>query len=214
MPDAEDDLLAIAQWLSPAFPVGAFAYSHGLERAIATGEVRDAPSLEDWLADLLRFGSGRTDAILLSRAMDADADLAALGDWGFALAGSAEREREAAEQGGAFANTVAALTGEAVPFLPYPVAVGAAARRLRLPARRVAAFYLQGFAGNLVSAAVRLLPLGQTEGQRVLAALRPTIAQVAAEAAGAPLAAIGVAAFGAELAAMHHETMSPRIFRT
>ena len=131
-----------------------------------------------------------------------------------ALAGSAEREREAAEQGSAFAATVSALTGETVPLLPYPVAVGAAARQLKLPAHRVAASYLQGFAGNLVSAAVRLVPLGQTEGQGVLAALRPTLAEVAAKAACTPLAAIGLAAFGAELAAMHHETMSPRMFRT
>jgi urease accessory protein len=215
-PDAHSEaaLLTLAQWLSPAFPVGAFAYSHGLEWTIATGAVHDGDSLQAWLADVIRFGTGRSDAILLARAMDDGADVEALGEWTLALAASAERERETLEQGAAFGATVATLTGEAMPPLPYPVALGVAARRLGLPARVVAGFYLQSFAGNLVSAAVRMVPLGQTEGQRVLAALRPVIGTVAAEAMAAPMEAIGSAAIGADLAAMRHETMDTRMFRT
>jgi urease accessory protein len=212
-PDAEA-LLTLSQWLSPAFPTGAYAYSHGLEWAIGAGEVHDAASLRAWLAGVLRHGSGRSDAILLAHALSPASDPAALAELATALAAGAERERETAEQGAAFAETANALTGEGHPPLAYPVAFGVAARRLRLPARTVIALFLQAFAGNLVSAGVRFVPLGQTEGQRVLADLRPLLAAVAAEAATAPLAAIGTAAFRADLAAMRHETMTPRIFKT
>jgi urease accessory protein len=101
-----------------------------------------------------------------------------------------------------------------MPPRAHPVAVGTAARSLGLPPATVAALWLQAFAANLVAAAVRFVPLGQTEGQLVLARLAPIILEVATEAAAAPLEAIGTAALGADLAAMRHETMDVRIFRT
>ena len=214
VPEATAGLLALSQWLSPGFPVGAFAYSHGLEWAIAAGEVTDAAGLGVWIADVLRFGSGRADAILLAHALRPGADLAALAERALALAASAERARETCEQGAAFVAATNALTGVVRPDLPYPVAVGAAAAGLGLAPRLVLALYLQAFAANLVAAGVRFVPLGQTEGQGVLAGLRPVVEAVAAEATEAPLAAIGTAAFGADLAAMRHETMDVRIFRT
>jgi urease accessory protein len=218
MPDGADGgpgaLLALSQWLSPGFPIGAFAYSHGLEWAIAAGDVADADTLGGWIGDVLRFGAGRTDAVLLAHALRPGADLAALADRALALAASAERARETLEQGAAFVAATNALTGADRPPLPYPVAVGAAAGGLGLAPRLVLALYLQAFAGNLVAAGVRFVPLGQTEGQAVLAGLRPVVADVAAEAADAPLGAIATAALGADLAAMRHETMDVRIFRT
>lgn len=206
--------LSLVQWLSPAFPTGAFAYSHGLEAAMAGGGVTDAMTLRDWVAGVLRHGAGRTDAILLARGMDPDADLDALADLARALAGSAERLRETVEQGAAFAATTGALAGDEHPARPLPLAVAQAARGLGLPAPQVCAVYLQAFAGTLVLAGVRFLPLGQTEGQRVLAALHPLIGALADEAATAPAGAIGGLAFGAEIAAMAHETLDVRIFRT
>ena len=207
------DRLALMQWLSPAFPTGAFAYSHGLEWAIAAGDLRDAASVGAWIADVLRFGAGRTDAILLAHALRGhDAD--SLADLARALAPSAERLRETDEQGAAFAATVGALTGRALAPRPLPVALGEAARTLDLPAEEVVALALHAFAANLVSAAVRFLPLGQTEGQRVLASLHPLVAELAREAVAAPLDALATSAFRADLAAMRHETLDVRIFKT
>ncbi len=211
-PDAA--LLTLTQWLSPGFPIGAFAYSHGLEWAIDAGDVRDAESLRHWLAALIGHGSARSDAILLAHALRSGSDHEALSDLAVALAAGAERAQETLDQGAAFVDTVNAVTGARHPALAYPVAVGAAARDLGLPARLILALFLQAFAANLVAAGVRFIPLGQTEGQAVLTALQPLLAATAETASTASLDALGTAAFRSELAAMHHETMSPRIFRT
>lgn len=206
-------LLTLVQWLSPAFPVGSFAYSHGLEWAIDAGHVTDAASLSRWLADVLAEGAGRTDGILLARTLDGD-DPTALATLAGALAASRERWTETTEQGAAFLRTTNALTGQDWPAMPLPVAVGVAARGLGLAPDRVISLYLQAFAGALVQAAVRFVPLGQTEGQQVLAGLHPLILRLVAEAVAAPLEAIGSGALGSDLAAMQHETMDTRIFRT
>lgn len=207
--------MGFVQRLSPGFPVGGYAYSHGLEWAMADGRIAGAAGLSDWIADLIRTGSGRGDAILLCRSMDAGADHAALAAFARALAPAPERWRESAEQGRAFGAVNDALAvREAGAALPYPVAVGCAAAELGLAPALAAALWLQAFAANLVQAAVRFLPLGQTEGQRILAGLHPLILAVAAEAAEAPLTAIGGAAVLSDLAAMRHEVMEVRIFRT
>jgi len=204
------DLLTLTQWLSPAFPVGAFAYSHGLEQAISDGDVRDAATLEAWLRLVLEQGSGAVDATLLCRALAGDE----VADTARALAASRERLEETEKQGAAFARTVNALYGEALPPMPLPVAVGVAARRLSLPPEQVAALYLHSFTSNLVSAAVRFVPLGQSEGQQALSRLHGVIESVAARAVETPLDQIGSAGFGADLAAMRHETLDVRIFKT
>lgn len=213
--DPEDaDLLKLVQWLSPAFPVGGYAYSHGLETAIASGRVRNAATLAAWLSTVLRDGSGRADAVLLCAAMAPGADTAALSDLAAALAASSERWTETLEQGRAFTATHNALSGNDFPAAPLPIAVGRAAAALRLTPGRVAALYLHAFASNLVSAAVRFVPLGQTEGQAVLAGLHAEIEAVASEAARTSPDCIVTSAFGADLAAMAHETLAVRIFRT
>lgn len=204
--------LTLVHWLSPAFPTGAFAYSHGLEAEIAAGVVRDAASLEAWLGNVLRFGAGWQDAVILSQALRGDHD--ALDDLARALAPSVERLRESAEQGAAFARTVAGMTGRALPARLSPVAVGEAAAGLDLPARDVIALYLQGFATNLVTIAIRHVPLGQTEGQAVLARLLPVIGDLANRAAEAGLDDLGGCALAGDLAALRHETQEVRIFRT
>jgi urease accessory protein len=214
-PDVSDaDLLTLVQWLSPAFPVGGFAYSHGLEWAVSQGQVRDADTLFAWLSDILEHGSGRADAVLLTRSMDPEGDLGLIAAIARALAASKERWSETIDQGRAFTTAVNALTGNDFPEAALPVSVGRAARSLTLPPDRVAALYLHAFASNLVSAAVRFVPLGQTDGQRVLSRLHPIIERVAREAAVAPLDAIASSVPGADLASMHHETQDVRIFRT
>lgn len=207
-------LMTLVQWLSPAFPTGAFAYSHGMEQVISDGGIRSGVDLEGWLSDVLRFGAGKQDAILLSAALDQGVDHDGLAALCVALQPSAERLREVAEQGAAFARTVAALTGTAVPERPLPVAVGAAAAGLGLEKREVIALYLHAFASNLVSAAVRFVPLGQNDGQAALSRLHPLIARLAEEAAVLTIDDITSAALGADLAAMRHEGMDVRIFKT
>ncbi|WP_416916139.1 MAG: urease accessory protein UreF [Roseicyclus sp.] len=208
------DLLKLVQWLSPAFPVSSYAYSHGLETEIAQGRVRRAGDLADWVAAVLSAGAGRSDAIVMLAALRGEAEAEALADLARALAGSRERLEETEAQGRALAETLAALGAGDGVARPYPVALGLAARGLDLPEGVVARLYLQAFAGALVSAAVRFVPLGQAEGQKVLALMHPVIERVAAEAVAAGLEGIGTAVFGADLAAMAHEGLEVRIFRT
>ncbi len=210
-------LLHLLAWLSPAFPTGAFAYSHGLEWAVEAGDVTDDESLRNWLNDVLRHGAGRSDTILLRHAHRNNADREALRDIAaLALAATPSRERrdEALNQGRAFLLAVAPWGIALPPDLPYAVAVGAAAGLHGIAEDDTAAAYVQTFAANLISAAVRLVPLGQTTGLRVLAALEPTILAVADETAGATLDDIGGCAFRSDLAAMRHETQYTRLFRS
>ncbi len=216
------DIVTLAQWLSPAFPVGAFAYSHGLETAINRGAIGSAENLQCWLWDVLEHGSGRNDCILLraAYACTSAAEVDEVNQIAMAVSASRERVLETQLQGGAFAQTTAAIwggdeTGRATTTaLCYPVAVGHAAARARIDVDLTAAMYLHAFASNLVSAAVRAVPLGQTEGQRVLAALVPLCAQIARDTAGTTLDDLSSTAFLSDIAAMQHETLQPRIFRS
>ncbi|WP_300035460.1 urease accessory UreF family protein [uncultured Roseobacter sp.] len=206
------DLLTLMQWLSPGFPVGAFAYSHGLEDIITSGRISDADTLQIWMQDLVSQGSGRSDISLLARAWRGEA-MDELTATAVALAGCSGRVTETGEQGAAFCRTVDAVWDTGIGVQAYPVAVGCAAARHGLPLELTAQAYLHAFAANLISAAVRLVPLGQTEGQQVLATLAPLICSVAQEATadGAPLFSNCIAA---DIAAMRHETLYSKVFRT
>lgn len=214
--------LSLVQWLSPAFPTGAFAYSHGLEQAMTDG-AGDADAVAGWVGDVLTRGGGWTDAVILALALRGE-DAEALADIARAMAGSAERLAETMDQGRAFGRTVRALSGQAQSgcaqsgqaqsVQPLPVAVGVAARQLDLPADEIIAHYLHAFAGNLISAAMRFLPLGQVQGQAALAGLHPLIAQTATRAAQADRTALQSGCMAADLAAMRHETLETRIFLT
>lgn len=210
-------LVTLMQWLSPSYPVGGFSYSHGLEWAVAAGDVTDAGEFQAWLADVLEYGSGRNDAILLAaayRAQDAAA-LAHVDAVARALAPSAERLLETTAQGAAFVRTTAEIWGMDLPVLSYPVAVGRAAALIGVGLEQVLPLYLHGFASNLTGAAMRLVPLGQTEGQRLLAAMTPLCDILAQEAlAGDGLDDLGGCTVMADVAAMKHETQYTRLFRS
>ncbi|SDF39961.1 urease accessory protein UreF [Limimaricola pyoseonensis] len=212
----ETQALTLARWLSPAYPVGGFAYSHGLETAIADGHVTDEASLQDWLSDLLEHGAGRNDALFLAAAFRAtdDAELARIDATARAFAAARERVIEAERQGAAFVRTEAAVSGGPDTPLLHPVAIGARAARHGLPLRPTVALYLHGFMANLVSAALRLMPLGQTGGQRVQIALAPLCERLAAEAKTGTLDDLSSTSFLGDVTAMRHETQQPRIFAT
>jgi urease accessory protein len=216
--EGEQHLLRLLAWLSPAFPTGAYAYSHGLEWAVECGDIADGDTLHAWLADVLAHGSGRNDAILLRHAHRANSDAATLGaiaELAAAVAPSRERRAETLDQGAAF---IAAAAAWCPPDLPrrvaYPVAVGALAGAHGIAEDATAAAYLQTFATNLISAAVRLVPLGQSAGLRVLAVLEPVILQVAEASRAATLDDLGGCAFRSDIAAMRHETQYTRLFRS
>jgi urease accessory protein len=225
---AEPNDLALFLWLSPAFPVGAFAYSHGLEWAVEAGDIVDAGSLKLWLEDLADHGAPRADARLFAAAHRAVSRQDWIGlneanELAIALAGSMERRLETSAQGSAFLVAArAAWDCEPLAQLPavggdpvaYPVAVGAASagHGFRLEAA-LPAFVVAVFA-NLVSAAVRLSAIGQTDGQRVLAALLPRLTAMAAECADGDLEALGGCAFRSDIASLKHETQYSRLFRS
>ena len=210
-------LTRLLTWLSPAFPIGAFAYSHGLEWAIEAGDVQDETALYDWVQAVLRHGSGRNDAIFLRhahRANDPDA-LRSLAELAAASQPSRERRNETLAQGTAFLLAGEVWGGCGIEgAVAYPVAFGALARAHGVPEDPAALGYLHAFAANLVSAAVRLVPLGQTAGLRTIAALEPVVGEIADETCGAGLGDIGGACFRSDIAAMRHETQYTRLFRT
>ena len=210
-----DPILTLTQWLSPAFPVGAFTYSHGLEHLVANGAVTDAESFADWLTDTLQFGAGHNDAILLVAAYNADAaDIPEIDALARALAPSAERLLETDQQGAAFARTAAAIHDMDLAALTYPVAVGHAARLQVLPLADTARLFLHAFAANLTSAATRLVPLGQTEAQAVLLQTAPLCQSIATQALTETIDDIASSTFASDIASMNHETQYSRLFRS
>ncbi len=208
------DLLTLSHWLSPVFPVGGYAYSHGLEAAVAAGDVTTCEDLAAWLRVVAERGSGVSDAVLLTSAIQPGADIDELNEWAAALSASSERWQETSEQGAAFVRAVNAVTGRDDVAVALPVAVGRAAATLSLAPKQVAALYLQAMVANLATGAVRHIPLGQNDGQRVIAELQTTILAVAGRATKMAPEDIRSAAFGADMAAMRHETQDVRIFRT
>ncbi len=217
-------MVRLMAWLSPSFPVGAYAYSHGLEYAVEGGLVRDRDSLAEWVTGILRFGAGRVDADLFRETWQAvrsgDSEhLDRIANLGRAMRGTLEIASESTAQGKAFSDAVASAwtaTGDAhaAPGAVYPVSVAAAVAREDIPLREGLAAYLHALAANQVSAGVRLIPLGQTEGQRALADLEDEVLAAAAAALDRPLDDIGAAALIVDWASMQHETQYTRLFRS
>jgi urease accessory protein len=213
--NTDADTLTLVQLLSPLFPVGAFAYSHGLENAINDGFILDADDLQDWLHCLLTQGGARADATLLKVALNADEqDVPNIDVHARAFAASKERLQESDLQGAAFCETVTAVWGIPLQKLTYPVAVGRAARALNFDPDLTTAMYLQAFVGNLCGAVMRLVPLGQTDGQRVQAALKSVAIDVVATLKDVTLDDLHSNTFVSDIAAMRHETQYSRVFRT
>ena len=220
------DALRLMAWLSPGYPVGAYAYSHGLEWAVEIGDVAGEASLADWLADVMERGAGRNDLILAANAHGACGDAATLAEvnaLALALAPSRELLLETSQQGRSFLDATAAAwpcpgldaVGAALPgAVAYPVAVGAAAGAHGIARAATLAAYGLAFVQTLVSAALRVAPIGQGAGTRVVAGLAPRVAALAAEVEGLGLDALGSATLRLDLGSFRHETQYSRIFRS
>ncbi len=218
------NLYRLLSWLSPNFPVGAFAYSHGLEYAVETSEVTDRHTLKEWIETVLLFGSGRVDGVLFREAYQATETqnwraLDDIAELGAALQPTSEIALETRSQGDAF--LAAARNAWPAPALSrladgavYPVAVGLTCAAHGIELEDGLGAYFHGNAGNLVSAGVRLIPLGQSDGQSALAALEPIVAAAGRQALTMPLQDIGSAAPLLDLHSMKHETQYTRLFRS
>jgi urease accessory protein len=221
-------LYRLMAWLSPAYPVGAFSYSSGIEWAVESGDIKDAETLRAWLAVMIGEGSGFCDAVFFVHAhraiaADDDTSLRAVAELAAALVPSRERLLETTTQGRAFLDaTRAAWPCEALARLDaawkgavaLPIAVGITCAGHDIGCEAALHAFLHALAANWISAGVRLVPLGQTDGQRVLAALEPVVAATATRALETPLDEVGSSALRADLASMRHETQYTRLFRS
>jgi urease accessory protein len=219
-------LYRLMAWLSPAYPVGAFSYSSGIEWAVEAGDITDATTLQRWLTTMIGSGGGFCDATLMVHAYrttagNDDQALQDVAELAAAFAPSKERFLETTAQGRAFIEAtnaawpcLALSRVAATRPLAYPVAVGVATAGHGIPLEGALTAFLHAVAANLISAGVRLVPLGQTDGQRVLASLEPVIATTASRALVTALDDIGGAAFRADIASMRHERQYTRLFRS
>ena len=221
-------LYRLMTWLSPAFPVGAFSYSSGIEWAVEAGDITDAASLRDWLAAMLANGSGFCDGVFVAqthRAASAreDAALREIAELAAAFVPSRERQLETTMQGRAFIEisrsawtcegldeVIAACSGAIV----YPVAVGLVSAAHTIPLAPVMHAFLHAVVSNWISAGARLIPLGQTDGQRVLASLESVVVATATRALASSLDDLASSTFRADLASLRHETQYTRLFRS
>ncbi|PHS78299.1 MAG: urease accessory protein UreF [Rhodospirillaceae bacterium] len=231
IPITDSGLLRLMTWLSPSFPVGAYAYSHGSEFAVESGQLLDRKSALSWIAFVLEFGSGRVDADLFVAAyLAADenniVNFLKAANMANALKGTAELGLESRAQGQAFLDTVLmvwpderlktfalALTEQNIQP-SYSIAVAAAAAFAGVGLQAALGAYLHAFTANIASAVVRLVPLGQTDGQRIIAAIEPVIERALVDALERDPNDMGSAAFGVDLMSMKHETQYSRLFRS
>jgi urease accessory protein len=221
-------LYRLMTWLSPAFPVGAFSYSSGIEWAVEAGDIHDAASLREWLAAMLADGAGFCDGVFLAgahraaTARDASA-LRDLAELAAAFVPSRERQLETSSQGRAFIDTARSawncdgldeLIAQCEGVIVYPVAVGIVSAAHEIPLEPTMHAFFHALTSNWISAGARLIPLGQTDSQRGLAQLEPVVVATVERALLATPDDLGSATFRADLACMRHETQYTRLFRS
>lgn len=210
-------LLRLLTWLSPAFPVGAFAYSGGLERAAHDGWVRDAAGLEEWIVTTLTKGAGWNDAVLFAEAYrqrESGEGLAAIAELAEALAGSRQRHQETMALGAGFLAAASPWVRPEAGTMAYPVAVGAVSGLNGVALEAALAAFLHSAASQLVSAGLRLTLCGQSAGVAILARLEPVLQDIAERAAVSTPDDLGSATIRADIAVMRHETQYSRLFRS
>jgi len=224
-------LLRQQSWLSPAFPIGSYSYSHGIEWAVEAGYIHDRESLVDWLEADLCYGSGRNEAIFFSEAsrcaMDNDCEkLFAVAELAAAFRGTSEFALESSQQAAAclamlrqvwpdrLLDRLSELLRERHVAPALAVILGVRSARQGIAASLALAAFLQSYIANLVTAAVRLIPLGQTDGQRAIAELEEAVLAGSVQAWKSSINDLGSAAFMVDLASMSHETQYTRLFRS
>ena len=209
----DSKLITVMQWLSPAFPIGGFAYSHGLEWAIDKGHVSNSEELKKWISDLLEYGSLKNDAILIKLVLQGS-DPKEINELAMALCPASERLSETQLQGGAFCKIMREVWSLEIDDLTLPIALALAAKNESIDQNLVVPAYLHSFCSNLISVAMRLIPIGQTDGQKILRELSPLISDSVRAVAKSNKDDLGSACFLSDVSAMQHEYLQPRVFKT
>jgi len=209
----DSKLITVMQWLSPAFPIGGFAYSHGLEWAIDKGYVSNREELKKWISDLLEYGSLKNDAILIKLVLQGS-DPKEINELALALCSASERLSETQLQGGAFCKIMREVWSLEIDELTLPIALALAAKNESIDQNLVVPAYLHSFCSNLISVAMRLIPIGQTDGQKTLRELSPLISDSVRAVAKSDKDDLGSACFLSDVSAMQHEYLQPRVFKT
>ena len=209
----DSKLVTVMQWLSPAFPIGGFAYSHGLEWAINKGYVSNREELQKWISDLLEYGSLKNDAILIKLVLQGS-DPKEINELAMALCPASERLSETQLQGGAFCKIMREVWSLEIDDLTLPIALALAAKNESIDQNLVVPAYLHSFCSNLISVAMRLIPIGQTDGQKTLRELSPLISDSVRAVAKSDKDDLGSACFLSDVSAMQHEYLQPRVFKT
>ena len=209
----DSKLITVMQWLSPAFPIGGFAYSHGLEWAIDKGYVSNREELQKWVSDLLEYGSLKNDAILIKLVLKGS-DPKEINEIAIALCPANERLSETQLQGGAFCKIMREVWSLEIDDLALPIALALAAKNENIDQNLVVPAYLHSFCSNLISVAMRLIPIGQTDGQKTLRELSPLISDSVRAVAKSDKDDLGSACFLSDVSAMQHEYLQPRVFKT
>jgi urease accessory protein len=224
-------LLRQQSWFSPAFPTGSYSYSHGIEWAVEAGHIHDRRSLVDWLEADLCYGSGRNEAIFFIEAWRSATDddcekLLEIAELAAAFRSTSEFALETSQQATAclvtllrvwpdhlVENLSKLLSERGIPPA-LSVVLGVRAAQQRIPYSLAAPAFLQSYLANLVTAGVRLIPLGQTDGQLAIAGLEEAVLTASARAEQATIQDLGSAAFMVDLASAFHETQYTRLFRS
>jgi urease accessory protein len=209
----DSKLITVMQWLSPAFPIGGFAYSHGLEWAINKGYVSNREELQNWISDLLEYGSLKNDAILIKLVLQGS-DPKEINELAMALCPASERLSETQLQGGAFCKIMREVWSLEIDELTLPIALALAAKNESIDQNLVVPAYLHSFCSNLISVAMRLISIGQTDGQKTLRELSPLISDSVRSVAKSDKDDLGSACFLSDVSAMQHEYLQPRVFKT
>ncbi|AFY29651.1 urease accessory protein UreF [Cyanobium gracile] len=222
--------LRLFQLVSPALPVGAFSYSEGLEVLVQAGELGDAEAVAHWLEAELARGALAIEAASLGRLMQAltrwrespdgpaRGEVLDLDGWLLAQREAAEVRAQQRQMGRSLLQLLAdldlSLPGEQPPRLAWPAAWAWAGVALDIAHQDLVEAYLYGWIATQLSAAVRLVPLGPTEAQRLQLGLAPTIAARAAELVAADPKALWNGGVGAGLAQLGHGELYSRLFRS
>ena len=201
----------LLSWFSPSFPVGSFNFSHGLEAAIEYKFVYDKISLEEWIKHLIINGTGKTDSILLTNAYNGEE----VNELALALCASKERWIETYNLGKAFCKNIRENWGYKIDKnLAYPIAIGKAGLYFKIPLEKLLIAFLQSFVSNLINVGIKHIPLGQSEGQKILINFLPVIEKQTNIYKIAKVSDLGSSAFLSDLSSMYHETLNNRIYQT
>jgi urease accessory protein len=220
------NFLSLLQLASPGLPVGAYSYSEGLEMLVEKGIISDSASLKHWLEAELRYGAIRLDAAVMVRAaQSANVDnITKLCYWNVWLSAARETQElrtSSWQMGRSLSQLLGKLQPEIMPVVNavgepcnYAIAFGMAAAHWQINIQAALLAYLHSWASNLMTAGVKLIPLGQTAGQELLLDLQPLIITAVSEILALEDDQLSCCSWGLSLASMQHETQYTRLFRS